>query len=67
MTAICADELLQDRDRAAAARRPTTQASPAPRAARPVERPCPLRYEDFERRGDGLSALLGGQVFPRRV
>lgn len=73
MTTICADELLREvapeRRTARPAAKPASVTRPhretAPRAV--VERPRPLRHEDFEQRTSALGDLLGGQVFPRSV
>lgn len=72
MTTICADELLREtapaRPAITTVTKPESVAQPrhvAPQAA--VERPRPLRYEDFEQRTSVLGDLLGGQVFPRSV
>lgn len=69
MATICADELLREaspaRPVAVPAAKPATTPRPAAALAAPVERPRPLRYEDFEQRTSTLGDLLGGQVFPR--
>lgn len=65
MTAVCADELLRDCERASAPGARREAAATASRRAPPPERPRPLRYEDFERRPDGPSEVLGGRLFPR--
>lgn len=71
MTTICADELLREtapaRPVAVPASKPAATPQPAAAPAAPVERPRPLRYEDFEQRASTLGDLLGGQVFPRSV
>ena len=68
MTAICADELLRDDDRRTRRSEVRTRSrASASRATDPLAATRPLRYEDFERRSDALSDLLGGRLFPRRI